>query len=256
MLTYNNNLEAHGVMNLGKYCVITCHDFTGYPEEMEPFGEFMEKKGLNWYNLLLPGHGTNPFDLKNIRWIDWANYVRKEVNVMMKKYPDGVFFAGLSLGGVITLYVLQQFPDLKGAITLSAPVRLLNWWQTLLAKIPYLGFWVKRTEKDEKLLFDKEAAKIHRGYETFHTDSAKQVNKLVTQVRKRLDIVNQPTLIIHSSKDNLIPVKNAHEIFDKISSFDKEKLIVENSGHVLTRDFDKEEIFEKSFEFIKQTILE
>jgi carboxylesterase len=240
-------------MDLSKYCVVTCHGFTGYPEEMEPFGKFLQNKGLNWYNLTLPGHAATPEDLRNTRWRDWTAYVKKEVKKKLDKYSDGVFFSGLSLGGAMTLYVMQQFPQLKGGIPLSAPVSILNWWQKIATKLP-IGFWVKRTEEDLRDIYDKEAAADHRAYETFHSDSAKQVHYLVSHVRKNLSKIKSPILIVHSRKDNSIPLKNAFEIYNNVNSYIKETLIVNNSGHVLTRDLDKEIIFDKSFDFISTII--
>ncbi|MHA2253325.1 MAG: alpha/beta hydrolase, partial [Candidatus Kariarchaeaceae archaeon] len=127
---------------MSKYCIITCHGFTGYPEEMEPLGKHLQQSGLNWLNLTLPGHDATPTDLKYTSWEEWKNYIQIIVKNQLTKYPDGVFFSGLSLGGVMTLYAFQEFPDLKGGITLSAPVRILNWWQSILIKLP-IGYWVK-----------------------------------------------------------------------------------------------------------------
>ncbi|MHA2403264.1 MAG: alpha/beta hydrolase, partial [Candidatus Kariarchaeaceae archaeon] len=195
-------------MDLSNYCVVTCHGFTGYPEEMDPLGVFFEHKGLNWHNLTLPGHATTPKDLRHTTWRDWTEYVEIELKICLEKYSDRVFFSGLSLGGVMTLYVMQQFPQLKGGIPLSAPLSILNWWQRIATKLP-IGFWVKRTESDLRDIYDKEAAKEHRAYETFHSDSAKQVHYLISHVRKNLTEITQPILIVHSKKDNSIPIKTA-----------------------------------------------
>ncbi|MHA2170870.1 MAG: alpha/beta hydrolase [Candidatus Kariarchaeaceae archaeon] len=240
-------------MDHSKYCIVTCHGFTGYPEEMDPLGKYFVGKGFSWSNLTLPGHGTTPKDLRNTTWKDWTNHMEQELKDKLQQYPDGVFFSGLSLGGVMTLYAMQEYPQLKGGIPMSAPVNILNWWQKIATKLP-IGFWVKRTETDLRDIYDKEAAKDHRAYETFHSDSAKQVHYLVSHVRKNLSRITQPILIVHSSRDNSVPLKNAFEIYEKVNSKIKEKLIVDNSGHVVTRDLDKEIIFGKSFEFINTII--
>jgi carboxylesterase len=229
--------------------IITCHGFTGYPEEMNPLGEFLAERGIAWINLQLPGHGTNPEDLKSTSMQDWINYVAEQVSQVLQT-DEHVFFCGLSMGGILTLYALEHFPELKGGITLSAPMRILNLWQSLLTKLSFINFWVKRSEQDIRDIYDKEAAKHHRAYDTFHTSTVRELNKLVTTVRNNLSKVIQPCLVIHSSKDRSVSLKNADEILANISSKKKDKMVVNNSGHVLTRDFDREEIFTRIYSFI------
>lgn len=218
--------------NYSNYCVITCHGFTGFPSEMDLLGKSIEESGFTWYNLQLPGHNTDPHDLREKTWIDWVKYVKKEVKECLKKY-DGVFFTGLSLGGVMTLFVLENFSEVIAGATMSAPMSIFTPIQKLIIKLPFIGFWVKRSDDDIRDINDVDQRKVHNAYLTFHTDSAKEVGKLVQNVRMNLNKINQPILIVHSLLDKSVPSRNADIIFDGVSSEIKNKLIVENSGHDL-----------------------
>ena len=119
-------------------CIITCHGFTGYPEEMNPLGAYLQTKGYVWKNLQLPGHGTTPEDLKDKTWRDWTSYVLNEVDKSLKKYNNQVVMAGLSLGGILTLYTLINRPQLKAGVVLATPVNAIGFFQGLFLKIPFL----------------------------------------------------------------------------------------------------------------------
>ncbi|MCY3413840.1 MAG: alpha/beta fold hydrolase [Candidatus Heimdallarchaeota archaeon] len=229
-------------------CVITCHGFTGFSEEMNPLGEFLERHGYSWHNLVLPGHETTPEDLRQKKWIEWTDYVSDEVSKKLKEF-DSVYFMGLSMGGLMTLWVLENFPNIKAGVTLSAPVKILKWYERLITILP-IGWWVKRTDDDIRDINDPDQRKIHRAYLTFHTDSVKQLQKLVSNVRNNLNKITQPLLIVHSTQDKSIPVSNAEKIYISINSDLKEKYIVQQSGHVLTRDLDRDKIFSKILDFI------
>ena len=238
--------------DLSEYCVITCHGFTGYPEEMNPLGEFLTKKGYCWKNLTLPGHNTTPEDLKQTLWHDWANYVNTEIEEALHS-SKGVFFTGLSLGGTMTLYALETYPSLLGGATLAAAVKVFPFWQELLLKLP-IGFWIKRTERDIRDINDPKARSTHHAYLKLHTNSVKQLDAFVKHVKKRLPLIQQPLLIIHSTKDNVLKPSNAEYIYQHVSSTKKDLLFVHKSGHVLTKDYDKEFIFQKIHEFFLEVI--
>ena len=211
-------------------------------------GIFLEKKGYVWHNLTIPGHGTSSEDLREKKWTDWTEYVGSEITKKVDEY-EKVVFAGLSMGGTLTLWALEHFPQLSGGITLSAPIEVLSWYQIILTKLP-IGWWVNRTDDDIRDINDPEQRSIHRAYETFHTDSVKELQKLVTYTKRNLKRITQPILIVHSSRDKSVPLKNAEYIHRMVSSNWKEMMIVEKSGHVLTRDFDRKRIFLKINDFL------
>ncbi len=233
-------------------CIITSHGFTGYPEEMQPLGDYLLEKGYSWHNLTIPGHGTTPEDLKTKKWTDWTSYVKSEVEKKQSEYPV-VIMSGLSMGGSLTLWALENIPSLSAGITLAASIKIMNFFQSLFTFLP-VGWWMGRSETDMRDILDKQNASTHRAYTRFHTDSAKELHKLVTNVRKNLYKINQPLLMFHSIKDQVLPIKNVEVIYNNVSSKVKEKVILENSGHVLTRDYDRDYIFKTIDKFIQSLV--
>ena len=233
-----------------KFCIVTCHGFTGYPEEMEPIGEYLQEKGYDWKNLQLPGHGTTPEDLKTKKWTDWTDYVLQEIDICLKEYDNNVIMIGLSLGGALTLYTLINRPLMKAGFTLAAPVNVVTFFQKILLNIPFLGMWMNNTSTKTDI-FDPEMKKNHRSYTKFHSSNGKELYHLFKYVKKNLSKITQPLLIVQSKQDQVVNYENAQFIFDHVQSSQKELYYVEQSSHVLTKDYDRERIFSKSLEFIE-----
>ena len=59
--------------------------------------------------------------------------------------------------------------------------------------------------------------------------------------------------LIHSRNDQAVPPANMPYIYERIASPDKAMCWIENSGHVLTVDYQKETVFEKVYQFITKT---
>ena len=218
---------------------------------MEPIGHYLQEKGYIWKILQLPGHGTTPEDLKKKKWTDWTEYVLREVDASLKEYNNNVIMIGLSLGGALTLYILENRPDIKAGVCLATPDNFITWYQRILLKLPFIQFFLNK-EKEKIDIFDPETKKIHKSYDHFYPDSIQELAKIITNVRTNLTKVNQPILIIQSKKDQIVNYKNANHIYNTISSTEKELLFVDKSSHVLTRDYDRDLVFAKCYEFIQQ----
>ncbi|MHA2363042.1 MAG: alpha/beta hydrolase [Candidatus Hodarchaeales archaeon] len=235
-------------------CLITSHGFTGFPSEMDPLGNYLLEKNFVWKNLILPGHATTPEYLRDVTWQEWGNYVINEIQLLLENSRyNKVVMAGLSLGGLLTLYALEELPELSAGITLAAPIKIFNPFQAFLSKIPKLSFWIDGQRIGKVDINDPEAKKNHKSYSRFHSDNAKQLNSLANHVKKNLQKIKQPLLIIHSKNDELVPYKNAQNIYNRVvNTKNKEIFTVERSSHVLTRDYDHQIIFDKISSFVKK----
>ena len=234
-----------------KFCIVTCHGFTGYPAEMESIGRYLQDRGFDWKNLQLPGHGTTPEDLKTKKWTDWTNYILSEVDQCLKDYNDNVFMIGLSLGGVMTLYTLINRPKVQAGICLATPVNIAKKYQKFMLKLPFIGFFLKR--QNEKIdIFDPEMKKKHKSYSKSYPSSVNELITVIDYTASNLSKVTNPLLIIQSKKDQIVDYHNAKYIFDRVQSEQKELFYVDKSSHVLTEDYDKDEIFVKIYDFLQK----
>jgi len=76
--------------------ILVLHGFTSHPIlTMGPLPETLRKAGFNVAQPTLPGHGTQPEDLRGVRWQDWLQTAREAYLALLE--PRAV--VGLSMGG-------------------------------------------------------------------------------------------------------------------------------------------------------------
>jgi carboxylesterase len=71
-------------------------------------------------------------------------------------------------------------------------------------------------------------------------------------VKNDLADVSVPALLIQSKGDNTVHPPNVHLINRLLGSGDKTVVEVEKSYHVITVDYDKDIVKEKTYEFIRR----
>ena len=67
-----------------------------------------------------------------------------------------------------------------------------------------------------------------------------------------LQNVKMPVLLVQSRKDTTIPADSMDSLFQRIASSDKSKLWVEDSGHVVIREPEREKIFAEVKSYLKR----
>ena len=67
-----------------------------------------------------------------------------------------------------------------------------------------------------------------------------------------LDVYKRQVLLIASRLDSTVGVKNAPRILAALGSADKELFWVERSDHMVTLDYDKELVFQRAADFIRE----
>jgi carboxylesterase len=114
----------------GRRGILCIHGFTGSPYEVRPMGEYFAARGWRVEGVLLPGHGELPERLSGMRWTQWFAHARAAFERMSAECDD-VFVAGLSMGGLITLYLAAQEArnmnsSLRAVAALAAPAGLID----------------------------------------------------------------------------------------------------------------------------------
>jgi carboxylesterase len=80
-----------------------------------------------------------------------------------------------------------------------------------------------------------------------------ELNKLLGEMRAALPKINVPVLLIHSRDDKYVSPESMDHIYaDLVNASDKKKLYITGSGHVVTRDASRRQVFEAAAEFIQR----
>jgi carboxylesterase len=64
--------------------------------------------------------------------------------------------------------------------------------------------------------------------------------------------VNVPVLLMHSKDDTYVSPENMPNIYQRLGTSDKEMLWLTGSGHVVTRDAARGQVFEAAAAFIRR----
>jgi carboxylesterase len=231
----------------GPVGVLMIHGFTGSPSELRPVADALHAQEYTVSAPLLAGHGTIPADLNKTRWQDWLATAELAL-ADLQKTCETIFVAGQSMGGLLTLNLAMHHDhEITGAIVYSPAVILRDKTSRLA---PIAKYFVKETPKGPDDFVDKRAVPRLWDYAVNPIPAVHELLKLMKQTRRILPQVTCPLLILHSTRDQIVDPASAQLVYDKAGSTDKEILILENSGHVITLDAQWETVAEQTKMFI------
>ncbi|MFC5558706.1 alpha/beta hydrolase [Ureibacillus thermophilus] len=229
----------------GKRAVLLLHGFTGSSADVRILGRFLEKKGYTCYAPHYRGHGVPPEELIQTGPQDWWEDVVKAYETLKEKGYEQIAVAGLSLGGVLALKLAMNVP-LKGVITMCSPMTMRTTDMMFQGVLKYAREYKKYEEKTEQQIYEEVEAIRQKGM-----PSLQDLQQFVQEVRKDLDLVYAPILVIQSRHDEIIDPNSAHIIYEKVESLNKKLVWFEESGHVITLDKEKQKLHEEVFGFLE-----
>ena len=97
----------------------------------------------------------------------------------------------------------------------------------------------------------KDQATIDQEMENFHpTETLKELSATLSEVRDVVEEVLDPILVIQAEHDEMIDPQSANYIYDHVDSEQKDIKWYANSGHVITIDKEKEQVFDDINDFL------
>jgi carboxylesterase len=232
--------------------VLLVHGFTGAPKEMRWMGEYLHQEGFTTLGIRLSGHATCPEDMLRSSYTDWLASVEDGFHLLSGAVKN-VYVMGLSMGGVLTLTTAAYLP-VKGLVAMSTPYSLppdprLRHIEWISKAIPFMP---KGDEEPGSSWFDKEAWKDHVSYPQNPLHAIGELNKLLSLMRAALPQIQKPALLIHSRDDNYVVKDSLQQIYDHLGTPDKHMLWIEGSGHVITRDAQRQTVFKAAADFVRR----
>ncbi|MFD3455979.1 alpha/beta hydrolase [Streptomyces sp. NPDC058691] len=231
----------------GDIGVLLCHGFTGTPQSMRPWGEYLAERGLSVSAPLLPGHGTRWQDMQVTGWQDWYAEVDREFRALSGRC-DRVFVFGMSMGGALTLRLAAQHGAAVSGIALVNPSVKADSHQ--LKAVPVLRHFVPSVPGIASDIAKEGSSEV--GYDRTPLHAVHSLSRLWTLVRRELPQVTQPLLLLRSRVDHVVHPSNSALVLSRVSSTDVTETVLERSYHVATLDHDAETIFEQSDAFVRR----
>lgn len=215
------------------------HGLTGTPYEVRELGQRLHAAGYTALGIRLPGHATRYTDLDTTPWTTWVDAVDVALGLLADR-SDQVFVMGLSLGAVLALYAASRFP-VAGVVAMGTMWELPR-WQVVGARLtlPFRPYQFKRRGSS---ILDPDARASHPTYPYMVMRAVLQFDQLGAAMRAALPDITAPALLVHSRHDPVAPPSGVERILAALGSQDRQAVWVENSAHIITEDYDKEEVF-------------
>ena len=158
--------------------VLLTHGLSDSPYTMRNLAAFFQQHGFRVMAVLLPGHGTQPGDLLDVTWQEWAKTVAYGAYQLAEE-ADEIYLAGYSTGA--TLSLLQSLRDsrVRGLFLFSPALKITR--RAAFANWHKLYSWLIPVAKWVDLKPDLDIYK----YESFTKNAAAQAYALT----RRLDVL-------------------------------------------------------------------
>ncbi|CVI63026.1 MULTISPECIES: alpha/beta hydrolase [Agrobacterium] len=212
--------------------VMLVHGMSGAPAEMRLVARQFSRRGYSVFAPLLAGHGRGEAALRRSRFEDWLDSIAVTADWLATR-SDAVFGAGICVGGKLSLLASHMQSSPIQSVALYSPcfhydgwnvpryyailsphirwIRLIPFIDRLnFSETPSLGI------KDERLRRMIAAMENEGVLSHFPGRGLVEMNRLGHHLKKHLPAITTPSLIIHSTEDDLSGPDHARYIAAKL----------------------------------------
>lgn len=252
----------------GSVGCLMLHGFMGSPTSSMPLANHLAQRGVTMRCPLLPGHGELPNKLFQIPYQVWIDEAEEALSIL-RQQCDEIFLMGHSMGTVLSAYLINKNPDIKGIIMLAplydVPSRAIKLTRFLRHIIPW--FYPLRFKRMSRLVHER----LHDFDPTLDLDDPAVQAQLpemtrvptsgIDEMRKMADIgrdlwpkIDVPALIFQGGKDIAVSPGNAQQIYDLLPNKDKKLHHFPRAGHELMRPFEPvhTQVWTAVYDFIRR----
>lgn len=159
--------------------VLLTHGLTDSPYFMRHLAAFFQENGFRVMAILLPGHGTQPGDLLEVRWQEWAKAVAYGTDQIAAE-ADEIYLAGYSAGGALSIFQSLRDERVRSLFLLSPALKISS--RAARAGWHKIYSWLSPSAKWINIKPDKDIYK----YESFPKNAAAQMYALTQAVNSQL----------------------------------------------------------------------
>ena len=225
--------------------LLISHGFMGTPQSVRFIGEQLANLGYTILAPRLSGHGTDYYDLEKCHYDDWFASLENGYQ-KLKKYCTDIFIIGQSMGGTLSLWLAKKNPEIAGIMLINAALTIpsLEHLQNLSSP--------RYIDEDHPDIKDQSVYEIT--YKKAPIHAIHELQKLMDRTPAILKSIKCPILGIKSAIDHVVPPQNTDFILANIESKNKQLIVLENSYHVASMDFDKMTIVNSCHQFVQDLL--
>jgi len=205
-------------INNRKRGILLVHGFMDTPFAMRDIGEYFSSKNFLVRSILLPGHGTTPGHLLNIKLEEWFAAIEYGIK-NLEKDVDDVYILGLSAGGALAFYYGLNPGNLKisGIAAISPSIKI-----SALAQFARVVGVFKKWKRIEK---DQDYAK----YESYPVNGVYQIYRLTEMLKETKNNLSIPAIIVLSEDDTTVLPEATLDFFSEKLTGRKKLIVYKNN---------------------------
>jgi carboxylesterase len=226
--------------------VLLCHGFTGSPQSLRGWADYLAGQDLTVSLPLLPGHGTTWQDLAGTGSDDWYAEVDAAFGRLASRC-EHTFAFGLSMGGCLALRLAETHGSAVRGLVLVNPSLAPDTRLFLLA--PVLKHVLRSLPGITSDISKPGAREV--GYDRVPVRAAATLPKLWGTTVRNLGDVTQPVLVYRSTTDHVVGPASMRALLAGLPGDQVTVRECADSYHVATLDNDAEAIFEGSVKFVQ-----
>jgi carboxylesterase len=230
----------------GPVGVLLCHGFTGSPQTLRSWADYLAGQGFTVSLPRLPGHATTWQDMARTGWRDWYSEVDAAFTTLAGRCEQ-TFVFGLSMGGCLALRLAEVHGSaVRGLVLVNPSVAADTKLFVLAPLLKHVNRTVPGIVSDIKKPGASEV-----GYDRVPLRAAATLPELWKITTRHLADVTQPVLVYRSTVDHVVGPASMRVL---LAGLPKDQVTVRecaDSYHVATLDNDAEAIFEGSVKFIQ-----
>jgi carboxylesterase len=261
------------LLSLQKSAVVLLHGLYSTTDELLSLKGPLQRHGANVISFEIEGY---TFDINVKKPVSspfeaWVLAVKNKVRSLKAEGFEKVFLVGISTGAALALAsTMEKETRSDGLVLLSTSLVQDGWsippWHFMINVALYtpLGvFWhykekppfgVKNERIRNWIKRELEQRKISRaGVANLGITHLKQNDRLNRFVKKNLSLVSCPQILaIHAQEDEVASTHNLTILSSGLkSSVHLQKIIVNNSYHMISIDNDRQQVIQETLHFLK-----
>ncbi|MBN1282358.1 MAG: alpha/beta fold hydrolase [Proteobacteria bacterium] len=225
-------------------CLIV-HGLTGTPATAVSLRDALLRAGFCVSTPCLAGHGVSVGELAASTRGEWYETVRVAFSELRRE-SEKVYYAGLSLGALLGLKLAaEEGWGVRAMALMGTPLVLSRVNEAAIPLVRYspLRWIIKSVPKDlDKSVADPEGRARYEetSLPMIPTRAIFEIEDLQREVFADLSKITNPVLLLHGGHDEVAPLRNVELVKNNLSSDIVETVILPNSRHVLTMDYDRD----------------
>jgi carboxylesterase len=247
--------------------VLLFHGLAGTSAELRLLVNQLQRNGYEVRSPLIEGLGGGTDFDQLLRWQDWVAQAEAAYDELAKECSE-VHIGGLCAGALIALKLAATPRAKLGRLLLLGPTLRADGWaipfSLRLFSLVHARWFARYFEFGEREPFGIKDERIRHivleGLKREHAAEEKifeingvkllEFRRLARHVRRRIQDVTAPTLIIHAREDDQSSLANAYRILRKLRG-PIEMRVLHDSYHVITLDRQRHDVVNSVVRFLK-----